>query len=66
MTQTNVPRDLGLVSRCNVNNCTYNQGQQCTAGAIDVTFMDALAQCYTYTQAPVPAVQVEMGAGDVS
>ncbi len=57
MIQTNVPRDLGLVSRCNANNCTYNQGQQCTAGAIDITFMDALAQCYAYTQAPVPALR---------
>lgn len=59
-------RDLGLVSQCDANNCTYNSGKQCTAGAIDVTFMDTLAQCYTYTQVPVSIMQVEVGAGDVS
>lgn len=66
MVQTGELRDLGLVSKCDANNCTYNQGNQCTAGAIDVTFMDALAQCYNYTQVPESSLQVAVGAGDVS
>jgi hypothetical protein len=65
--QASTPADLGLVSQCDVINCTYNEDQQCTAGAIDVTFVDALAQCYTYTtEEPTSSVQVGMGAGDVS
>jgi len=59
-------RDLGLVSQCEAHNCTYNQGKQCTAGAIDISFMDALAQCYTYTQEPESSARFEVGAGDVS
>ncbi len=49
MVQTSEPVDLGIVSQCNVVNCAYNKGQQCTAGAIDVTFSETLTQCYTYT-----------------
>lgn len=66
MLQTSEPKDLGLVSKCDASTCTYNQDKQCTAGAIDVSFMDALAQCYTYTQEPDPVVQMGVGAGDVS
>lgn len=66
MVQIGELRDLGLVSECEAVTCTYNQGKQCTAGAIDITFMDTLAQCYTYTQVQDPLVRVEVGAGDVS
>jgi len=67
MVQTSEPVDLGIVSQCNVVNCAYNKGQQCTAGAIDVTFSDDLAQCYTYTTEERSfSVQVSKGAGDVS
>ena len=66
MVQIGELRDLGLVSQCEADTCTYNQDKQCTAGAIDVTFMDTLAQCYTYTQVQDPLVRVEVGAGDVS
>lgn len=66
MVQIGSSIDLGLVSQCNVTNCTYNQSQQCTAGAIDVSFMDKLAQCYTYTEQPVLSKQVRKGVGDVS
>lgn len=58
--------DLGLVSQCDVINCTYNKGQQCTAGAVDVTFEDNLPKCYTYTKEPESLEPVVMGAGDVS
>ncbi len=66
MLQRSDPRDLGLVYQCGVINCTHNKGQQCTAGAIDITFEDNLAKCYTYTQEPVTTMQVAMGVGDVS
>jgi hypothetical protein len=67
MVQTGEPIDLGIVSQCDVMNCTYNEGQRCIAGAIDVTFLDDLAQCYTYTtEEPSSSVQVARGAGDVS
>lgn len=66
MVQTGESKDLGLVSECDANNCTYNKDKQCTAGAIDVSFMDELAQCYTYTQEPVTTLQVTVGVGDVS
>ena len=37
-----------IVAGCDATNCTYNQAQQCTAGAIKVTFMSGMAQCATY------------------
>lgn len=58
--------DLGLVSQCDVTSCTYNKGQQCTAGAVYVTFVDALPKCYTYTKEPESLAPVVTGAGDVS
>lgn len=61
-----VQKDLGLVSQCDADSCTYNQSKQCTAGAIDITFMDTLAQCYTYTQEPESSARFAVGAGDVS
>ena len=66
MVQSSKIKDLGLVSQCNVSSCTYNQKQLCTAGAVDVTFMNAVAQCYTYTELPESEVRVEVGFGDVS
>lgn len=58
--------DLGLVSQCDATNCTFNSEQQCTAGAVDVTFDDELPKCYTYTKEPESLKPVVMGAGDVS
>ena len=62
--------DLGLVSHCNVINCIYNSDQQCTAGAVKVTFDNNLPQCYTYTTSePEPGASPSVGvvgAGDVS
>lgn len=66
MVQTDNPRDLGLVYQCNLVKCIYNKSQECTAGAVKITFEDNLAQCYTYTQEPVSLEQVAMGVGDVS
>lgn len=66
MLQTDESKDLGLVSECDADNCTYNKGKQCTAGAIDVSFMNARAMCYTYTQEPDTTVHMGVGAGDVS
>jgi hypothetical protein len=59
-------KELCLIpnSEFRIPNCF---GQQCTAGAIDVTFSDALAQCYTYTTEERSfSLQVSKGAGDVS
>lgn len=64
MVQTSEPIDLGIVSQCDAIDCTYNKGQQCTAGAIDVTFDSDLPKCYTYE--PESLQLIVMGAGDVS
>jgi hypothetical protein len=64
--QASGPVDLGLVSKCDVINCIYNEGQQCAAGSIDVIFLDDLAQCYTYTILDKEELPGGVGAGDVS
>lgn len=56
----------GTVTECNVVDCTYNQSQQCTSGAIDVSLLDASVQCYTYTKEQVSSDEVSMGTGAVS
>lgn len=38
-----------VVSACDVTNCNYNQARQCTAGSIQVAFVDGTAHCATYT-----------------
>lgn len=38
-----------VVGACDVTNCTYNQAHQCTAGSIQVAFVDGMAHCATYT-----------------
>lgn len=58
--------DLGIVSQCDAMNCTYNQEQQCTAGALRITFASELAQCYTYTEEPERVEVVRIEVGDVS
>lgn len=37
-----------VVSACDVTNCSYNQAHQCTAGSIQVAFVDGMAHCATY------------------
>ncbi len=71
MVQAVEAMDLGLVSQCDAINCIYNSEQQCTAGAVDVSFEDELAKCFTYTtsdtEEPVASLSVSVvGAGDVS
>ena len=71
MVQAVESTDLGLVSECNAINCIYNSEQQCTAGAVDVSFEDELAKCFTYTtsdtEEPVASLLVSVvGVGDVS
>ncbi len=70
MSQASGATDLGIVSKCEVINCIYNQGQQCTAGAINVTFEDEVAKCFTYTlsdtEDPVSSLPGGIRAGDVS
>jgi hypothetical protein len=58
--------DSGIVWRCDAIKCTHNQEQQCTAGAISVTFVDELAECYTYTEEPERVKQVGIEVGEVS
>ncbi len=58
--------DSGFVSQCEAVNCTYNQEQQCTAGAIRITFASQLALCDTYTEEPEQVKQVRIEVGDVS
>lgn len=58
--------NLGIVSQCDAAKCTYNQEQQCTAGALRITFALDLAQCYTYTEEPEQAEVVGIEVGDVS
>ncbi len=70
MVQALESMDLGLVSQCEAINCIYNSEQQCTAGAVDVSFEDELAKCFTYTtsdtEEPVASLSVSLvGAGDV-
>lgn len=38
-----------VVGSCDVENCTYNQARMCTAGSIQVTLVDGMAHCATYT-----------------
>ena len=40
---------VGDVSQCDVIDCTFNEGQRCTAESITVTFEENTAQCATYT-----------------
>ncbi len=40
---------VGDVSQCDVFDCTYNEGQRCTAEPITFTFGNDTAQCATYT-----------------
>lgn len=58
--------DSGFVSQCDAMKCTYNQEQQCTAGAIRITFVDESAECYTYTEEPDQVEQVRIEVGEVS
>ena len=71
MVQAVKSMDLGIVAECNAINCIYNSVKQCTAGAVDVSFEDELAKCFTYTtsdtEEPVASLSVSVvGAGDVS
>ena len=71
MVQAVKSMDLGLVSQCNAIKCIHNSDQQCTAGAVDVSFEDEMAKCFTYTtsdiEEPVASLSVSVeGAGDVS
>ncbi|HEY9847698.1 MAG TPA: DUF1540 domain-containing protein, partial [Candidatus Caenarcaniphilales bacterium] len=49
VTSVSVGVGEAVVCRCDAVTCTYNEARKCTAGTIDVTFADDMAQCYTYT-----------------
>jgi hypothetical protein len=38
-----------VVGSCDVTNCTYNDQRRCTAGTIQIAFVDTMAHCATYT-----------------
>lgn len=38
-----------IVAACNVTNCVYNRSAECTAGAINVSFVNGMAHCATYS-----------------
>jgi hypothetical protein len=38
-----------VVGSCDVTTCTFNKAQQCTAGSIQVSFVEGMAHCATYT-----------------
>ena len=38
-----------IVADCDATNCLYNQAQLCTAGAINVSFVNGMANCATFT-----------------
>lgn len=38
-----------MVESCDVTTCTFNQANQCHAGAIRVAMVDGMAHCATYT-----------------
>jgi hypothetical protein len=38
-----------VVGACDVTNCTFNKARSCTAGSIQVAFVDGMAHCATYT-----------------
>lgn len=66
MVQTSKSVNQAIVTYCDAKDCTHNKNQQCTAGAVDVSFIDNLVQCYTYTEEPMSSEQVSLGAGAVS
>ncbi|GFE68885.1 DUF1540 domain-containing protein [Chroococcus sp. FPU101] len=41
--------EVGEVSQCDVIDCTYNHGQKCMAETINVTYLDNVARCVTYS-----------------
>ena len=43
------PIDSGVVSKCEADDCTYNQEHQCKAGAIYFNVVEEKAHCYSYT-----------------
>jgi hypothetical protein len=40
-----------VVSSCDVTNCSFNKARSCTAGSIQVAFVDGMAHCATYAPA---------------
>lgn len=51
-----------IVGVCDAAQCLYNQARHCTAGTINVTFMDRRAQCGTFTpRAGADSLQGQQG-----
>lgn len=43
------PINSAVVSQCQANDCSYNQQEQCNAGAVYFNVVEEQANCYTYT-----------------
>ncbi len=42
---------MSTVGSCDVTACSFNKAQQCTAGSIQVSFVDGMAHCATFQPA---------------
>ena len=60
------PISAGIVSQCEADDCTYNQKQQCNAGAVYFNFVDERANCYSYTTKKPQTVSGSKEAGQVA
>lgn len=67
MTVNRDPVSSGVVSQCEANDCTYNQHEQCNAGAIYFNVVEGKANCYSYTtDSPQETNLGAEGAGQVA
>lgn len=61
------PISAGIVSQCEADDCTYNQKQQCNAGAVYFNFVEKQAHCYSYTtEKPQKTVSGSQEVGQVA
>ncbi len=59
--------NLGIVSKCQVTDCSHNHEKRCTAGGIYINTTNGAAVCYDYTtQTLEPITREREEVGDVS